>query len=58
VTEERILLNQLERALLAFEEPESSGRENLRKKAVVEACVRSAAELSWVNPQELLDEYR
>jgi predicted dehydrogenase len=58
VTEERILLNQLERALLAGEEPDSSGRDNLQTMAVVEACLRSAAERTWVNPQELLDEYR
>ena len=57
VTEERILLNQLERALNG-EEPDSSGRDNLQTMAVVEACLRSAAERSWVNPQELLDEYR
>ena len=57
VTEERSLLNQLERALLAGEEPDSSGRDNLQTMAVVEACLRSANERSWVNPQELLDEY-
>jgi len=56
VTEERILLNQLERALVAGEEPDSSGRDNLQTMAVVEACLRSAAERTWVNPQELLDE--
>lgn len=58
VTEERILLDQLERALLAGEEPDSSGRDNLQTMAVVEACLRSAAERTWVNPQELLDEQR
>jgi predicted dehydrogenase len=57
-TEERILLNQLERALIAGEEPDSSGRDNLQTMAVVEACLRSAAARTWVNPQELLDEYR
>jgi predicted dehydrogenase len=57
VTEERTLLNQLEGALLAGEEPDSSGRDNLQTMAVVEACLRSANERSWVNPQELLDEY-
>jgi predicted dehydrogenase len=57
-TEERILLNQLERALSAGEEPDSSGRDNLQTMAVVEASLRSAAERRWVNPQELLDEYR
>lgn len=58
VTEERILLDQLERALLAGEEPDSSGRDNLQTMAVAEACLRSAAEQTWVNPQELLDEQR
>jgi predicted dehydrogenase len=58
ITEERILLNQLERALLAGEEPDSSGRDNLQTMAVVEACLRSAASQAWINPQELLDEYR
>lgn len=58
VTEERILLNQLERALLAEEEPDSSGRDNLQTMAVIEACLRSAAERTWVNPQELLDEHQ
>lgn len=57
-TEERILLDQLERALVAGEEPDSSGRDNLQTMAVVEACLRSAATRTWVNPQELLDEYR
>ena len=58
VTEERILLDQLERAVVAGEEPDSSGRDNLHTMAVVEACVRSASERRWINPQELLDEYR
>lgn len=58
VTEERILLDQLERALLGGEEPDSSGRDNLQTMAVAEACLRSAAERTWVNPQELLDEQR
>ncbi len=57
-TEERILLNQLERAIVSGEAPESSGRDNLQTMAVVEACLRSAATRTWVNPQELLDEYR
>ena len=56
VTEERILLDQLERALVAGEDPDSSGRDNLQTMAVVEACLRSAAERTWANPQELLDE--
>jgi predicted dehydrogenase len=55
VTEERMLLDQLERALLQGEQPDSSGRDNLQTMAVVEATLRSAAERAWVNPQELLD---
>jgi predicted dehydrogenase len=58
VTEEGILLRQLERALLQGEEPESSGRDNLQTVAVMEACVRSATEERWINPQELLRETR
>ena len=56
VSEERILLDQLERALLHGEEPDSSGRDNLQTVAIVEACQRSAAERTWINTQELLDE--
>ncbi|HKR02450.1 MAG TPA: Gfo/Idh/MocA family oxidoreductase [Pyrinomonadaceae bacterium] len=56
VTEERILLDQLERALLHGEEPEASGRDNLQTMAVMEACVRSAEERRWINPQELLSD--
>ena len=56
VTEERVLLRQLERALLDGAEPESSGLDNLQTMAIVEACVRSARERRWINPQELLDE--
>lgn len=55
-TEERILLDQLERALLHGDEPEVSGRDNLQTVAVLEACVRSAAEQRPINPQELLSE--
>ncbi len=58
VTEERTLLDQFERAVAAGEDPDSSGRDNLQTMAVVEACLRSAAGQTWVNPQELLDEYR
>jgi predicted dehydrogenase len=54
VAEERLLLGQLERALLQGEAPESSGRDNLQTMAAVEACLRSAAERRWINPQELL----
>ena len=56
VTEEQILLRQLERAVLLDEVPEVSGRDNLQTMAVIEACLRSAAEQKWVNPQELLDD--
>ncbi len=56
ISEERILLDQLERALLNGEVPTSSGRDNLQTMALVEACLLSAAERTWVNPQELLRE--
>jgi len=56
VSEERILLDQLERALLHGEAPDSSGRDNLQTMAIVAACQRSAAERIWINTQELLDE--
>ena len=56
LSEERILLRQLERAILHGVEPESSGRDNLQTMAIVEACVRSAQGRRWINPQELLDE--
>jgi predicted dehydrogenase len=56
LSEERILLRQLERALLHNETPDSSGLDNLQTMAIAEACVRSAQERRWVNPQELLDE--
>ena len=56
MTEENILLHQLKRALLNGEVPESSGRDNLQTMAVMEACVRSAVEQKWINPQELLRE--
>ena len=55
-TEEQVLLNQLRRALEDGSAPEASGRDNLQTMAVAEACVRSAAEGGWVNPQELLGE--
>lgn len=58
VTEERILLDQLERTVVTGEDPDSSGRDNLQTMAIVEACLKSAGERAWVNPQELLDEYR
>lgn len=56
VTEEQVLLRQLERALLYDEPAEVSGRDNLKTVATLEACVRSAAEQRWVNPQDLLKE--
>jgi predicted dehydrogenase len=56
VSEEQILLDQLERASLNGEVPASSGRDNLQTMAVVQACLLSAAERIWVNPQELLHE--
>ncbi|HEY0430158.1 MAG TPA: Gfo/Idh/MocA family oxidoreductase [Pyrinomonadaceae bacterium] len=56
VSEERILLDQFQRAIISGEAPPSSGRDNLQTMATVEACLRSAAERTWVNPQELLDE--
>ena len=56
-TEERVLLDQLERTLVHGEAPEVSGRDNLQTVAVLEACVQSAVEGRSVNPQELLREY-
>lgn len=53
-TEEQVLLDQLARALIHGEQPEVSGRDNLQTVAILEACVRSAAEERRVNPQELL----
>jgi predicted dehydrogenase len=55
-SEERILLDQFERAIVNGEVPPSSGRDNLQTMATVEACLLSAAERTWVNPQELLDD--
>jgi predicted dehydrogenase len=57
ISEEQILLNQLERAMLVGETPESTGRDNLQTMAVIEACLRSSAEKKWTNPQELLNEF-
>ena len=56
VSEERILLDQLQRAVLHGEVPESSGRDNLQTMAIVEASLRSATKRTWINTQELLDE--
>jgi predicted dehydrogenase len=55
VTEEQVLLQQFERALLHGETAEVSGRDNLQTMAVVEACLRSASGQTWINPQELLN---
>ncbi len=57
VTEEQVLLRQLEAALLEGKEADVSGRDNLKTMAVVEACVRSTAEQRWIDPQLLLNEY-
>ena len=54
VTEEVLLMRQVERALHDGEEPAASGRDNLRTVAVLEACARSAEEGRWVDPRELL----
>jgi predicted dehydrogenase len=56
-TEERVLLDQLERALLHGEQVGVSGRDNLQTVAVLEACVRSATEERSINPQELFGEH-
>jgi predicted dehydrogenase len=53
-SEDSRLLDQLQSAVRGGAEPDSSGRDNLRTMAVVEACVRSAAEGCWVDPRELL----
>lgn len=56
MTEEQVMLDQLENALLTGEEADSSGQDNLQTMAIIEACLRSAEEKRWINPQELLDE--
>jgi predicted dehydrogenase len=56
-TEERVLLDQLESAMLQGQEPDVSARDNLQTVAVLEACVRSGDEGRPINPQELLGEY-
>lgn len=58
LTEERIILDQFERAVVTGVEPDSSGRDNLQTMAAIEACLRSASERRWINPQELLNDYR
>lgn len=54
LTEERLLLDQLIEALGRGVEPESSGRDNLKTMALLEACVISSAERRWVRPRDLL----
>jgi predicted dehydrogenase len=56
MTEEQILLRQLAAAIQNGEPAEVSGRNNLKTMAVLEACVRSASDRTWVNPQDLLNE--
>ena len=56
-SEERVLLDQFERALVHGETPEVTGRDNLQTVAVLEACVRSSVEGRSINPQELLREH-
>jgi predicted dehydrogenase len=54
VSEESVLLSQLERAVVHGEQPESSGRSNLPTIATLEACVRSADERRWVATEEVM----
>jgi predicted dehydrogenase len=56
ISEERILLQQLEQALVYGALAETSGRDNLQTMATVEACIRSSEEGRWINPQEILHE--
>lgn len=56
VSEEVVLLRQLERAIRSGDEPECSARDNLKTVAVLEACARSAANGRGVDPRQLLDE--
>jgi predicted dehydrogenase len=56
MSEEQVLLRQLEGAILHRQPPEVSGRDNLKTMAVIEACVRSSEQQRWINPQELLNE--
>jgi predicted dehydrogenase len=57
MTEERLLLQQMESAMRDDSyKAEVSGRDNLQTMATVEACVLSATEGRWINPQELLYE--
>lgn len=54
VTEDALLIDQFDRAVRHGEEPDASGRDNLRTVAALEACARSAEERRWVDPRELL----
>lgn len=54
VTEQHILLDQLERAIRAGEEPECSGRNNLGTMAMIEAILRSSDEHCAIDPRSLL----
>ena len=56
ISEERVLLRQLEQTMATGLAAETSGRDNLQTIATVEACIRSADEGRWINPQELLYE--
>lgn len=58
VTEETILLDQLHDAIVDGKDPDASGRDNLQTMAVIEACLESARERSWKNPQQLLADKR
>lgn len=53
-TEEQFLLQQLQRAI-SGEPTDVSGRDNLQTMAVLEACIQSAKEQRWINPQHLLN---
>jgi len=55
-TEEQILLQQLERAIVHGEPTEVSGRDNLQTMALLEACMQSNDERKWINPQDLLND--
>ena len=54
-TEEQVLLQQLQKAIFSGVPSEVSGRDNLQTMAVLEACVQSAHEQRWINPQDLLN---
>lgn len=56
ITEEQILLQQLERAILHGDATEVSGRDNLQTMALLEACMQSSYEQKWINPQDLLND--